>query len=95
MVIFFLSLKFLTASLSVLFMGQLVVATFSKRASAKRRGLRESLTLMVHMVVYRFTYPIQGCLGTYTSVISCHVQEGTIYKHFINKHRIRATQDGS
>ena len=57
--------------------------------------------LKEHMVVYHFTCPIQGCPRSYigmitmclTKGISCHLQEGPIFRRYINEHHIRLTRD--
>ena len=53
------------------------------------------------MVVNRFTCPIQGYPGSYIGMtiirlskrISCHLQEGAIFRHYKNKHHTRPTWD--
>ena len=57
--------------------------------------------LKEHMVVYRFTCPIQGCPRSYIGMttmrlskrISCLLHEGAIFRHYQKEHNSKPTWD--
>ena len=57
--------------------------------------------LKEHMVMCRFTCPLQGCPGSYIGMttmclskrISSHLQAGVIFRYYRNRHQIKPTRD--